>query len=452
MFYVKGKSHLLHLLPTATTAQENEDEQDLTGSIELTADTFSSTIVHYLLSCVDLLPGFLIMASSMTLLAYIYTLLIIPTVFTAVIPAGNGTMFNGTDVPIDIGCPFLTPRETPAQNVRDLRPDDIKFVIGLGDSVMAAFAAKGIQDDTFFTVANLYENRGISFAMGGDPDVITMPNILQYYSNDLLGSSLGDHIISICFGNQVCPKGQYRSKLDVLNAAQSGARSLNLNHEIDYILDQLEEYYDAGEAKPTDWKLVTLFIGSNDLCHSCTQMTSLPPAFSVNALAAVERLRTSMTNVLVQVGNGYDASSSIVIQTSSFTEYCQPIKGSSFVGHDHECECSHSDTNRTIMSDVFPHYNTALQGIAQYYQSVTDEKNSQFGVVFQPLLVDIMTFPIEAISNIDCFHPSALAHAWLSKMFWNMMFMSPDEKSKTLTFNADAPIYCPTDADRFRTL
>lgn len=167
MFYVKGKSHLLHLLPTATTAQENEDEQDLTGSIELTADTFSSTIVHYLLSCVDLLPGFLIMASSMTLLAYIYTLLIIPTVFTAVIPAGNGTMFNGTDVPIDIGCPFLTPRETPAQNVRDLRPDDIKFVIGLGDSVMAAFAAKGIQDDTFFTVANLYENRGISFAMGG---------------------------------------------------------------------------------------------------------------------------------------------------------------------------------------------------------------------------------------------------------------------------------------------
>lgn len=126
-------------------------------------------------------------------------------------------------------------------------------------------------------------------------------------------------------GNQVCPEGQYRPKLDVLNAAQSGARSLNLNHEIDYIIEQLEDRYDAGVAKPTDWKLVTLFIGSNDICHSCTETTSLPPAFSVNALAAVERIRTSMTNVLVQVGkyaqthkkkriklffsSGYDASS-----------------------------------------------------------------------------------------------------------------------------------------------
>lgn len=32
---------------------------------------------------------------------------------------------------------------------------------------MAAFAAKGVQDNNFFNIKNLYENRGISFAMGG---------------------------------------------------------------------------------------------------------------------------------------------------------------------------------------------------------------------------------------------------------------------------------------------
>lgn len=32
---------------------------------------------------------------------------------------------------------------------------------------MAGFAAKGIQDGSFFRLSNLYENRGISFAMGG---------------------------------------------------------------------------------------------------------------------------------------------------------------------------------------------------------------------------------------------------------------------------------------------
>lgn len=117
----------------------------------------------------------------------------------------------------------------------------------------------------------------------------------------MYGSSKGDQIISICFGNQICPDGQYRSKIDVLNAAQSGARSLNLNHQLDYILGQLDDVYKTGLVTPTDWKLVTVFIGSNDICHSCTEVTSLPPAFGVNVLAAVERLRTSMSNVLVQI-------------------------------------------------------------------------------------------------------------------------------------------------------
>lgn len=67
-------------------------------------------------------------------------------------------------------------------------------------------------------------------------------------------------------------------------------------------MDYLDKVYKAGGAKPTDWKLLTVFIGSNDICHSCTEVTSLPPAFSVNVLAAIERIRTSMSNVLVQIG------------------------------------------------------------------------------------------------------------------------------------------------------
>lgn len=255
-------------------------------------------------------------------------------------------------------------------------------------------------------------------------------------------------------GNQICPDGQYRPKIDVLNAAQSGARSLNLNHQIDYILDYLDEVYKAGGAKPTDWKLLTVFIGSNDICHSCTEITSLPPAFSVNVLAAIERIRTSMSNVLVQIGKlngtqqrkqetddfntvGMMRVQDIVVNTSNFTDYCQPIAGSNFVGHDHECECSHSAANLTIMSDLFPQYNQALQGVAEHFQSSVFEADQQFAVVYQPLLVDIFSFPIEAIryahwplklhiqfthlliqSNIDCFHPSTLAHKWLSKMLW----------------------------------
>ncbi|KAI8646013.1 hypothetical protein BD408DRAFT_381327 [Parasitella parasitica] len=312
----------------------------------------------------------------------------------------NGTIFNGTaEVPLDVGCPFLTARSSPPQNVHDLRPDDIRIVMGLGDSVMAAFAAKGVQN-SFFNIKNLYENRGVSFAMGGDPNVVSLPNIINYYSYDMVGSSVGDHIISICFGNQICPDGQYRAKIDVLNAAQSGARSLNLNHQIDYLEGYLDGMYKAGAVKPTDWKLLTVFIGSNDICHSCTEITSLPPAFSVNVLAAIERIRTSMSNVLVQIV-GMMRVQDIVVNTANFTDYCQPIKGSNFIGHDHECECSHSVYNRTIMDSLFPQYNQALQGVAQHYQSSVFAADQQFAVVFQPLLVDIFTFPIEAIRYMD---------------------------------------------------
>lgn len=33
-----------------------------------------------------------------------------------------------------------------------------------------------------------------------------------------------------------------------------------------------------------------------------------------------------------------------------------------------------------------------------------------------------------------------------------MMFMQPDQKQETLKFDANAPIFCPTDADRITTL
>jgi phospholipase B1 len=211
-------------------------------------------------------------------------------------------------------------------------------------------------------------------------------------------------------GNEICPKGQYRDDIDVLNAAQSGARSLNLDHQTSYLFDRLDEEYKIGRVKPTDWKLITVFIGSNDICHSCTEPTSLPLPFGANVWSTVETLRKSMTNTLVQISkfkkNTYEFCvlhfnykvglmrvQDIVISTSNYTNYCQPIKGSSFIGHDHECECSHSIANLTIMNQNFPAYNQALQQVVAHYK----EPNDTFAVIYQPLLVDIMSFPIQAI-------------------------------------------------------
>ena len=83
----------------------------------------------------------------------------------------------------------------------------------------------------------------------------------------------------------------------------------------------------------------------------------------------------------------------IFVQSQNYPEYCQPFpRFSDFVLHDHECECAHTPANRTVMSTLTPQYNTGLKQIAESFKA-----NDTFAVTFQPLNVDIMSFPIQAI-------------------------------------------------------
>lgn len=68
---------------------------------------------------------------------------------------------------------------------------------------MAGFGAKGIQNSRYVSLNTLKEARGVSFALGGDYDRVTVPNLIHYYSHDLYGSSVGDQTFTICFGKLV---------------------------------------------------------------------------------------------------------------------------------------------------------------------------------------------------------------------------------------------------------
>lgn len=214
-------------------------------------------------------------------------------------------------------------------------------------------------------------------------------------------------------GQQFCPSGQYRPSIDVLNAAQSGARSDNLMHELDYLLKQLDDAYGKAIIAPSDWKLLTLFIGSNDICHSCTSPSSRPEAYAMNVRDAIERIRLNIRNVYIQIGKsitwlylltdnnnmpfrigqvGVMRVEQIFVQTKAYPKYCEPFPRSTFVLHNYECECAHTQANRTIMANFTPQYNLQLQQIVQSYAP-----NDTFAVVYQPLNINITSFPIDAI-------------------------------------------------------
>ncbi|KAI9012647.1 hypothetical protein CLU79DRAFT_805829 [Phycomyces nitens] len=299
--------------------------------------------------------------------------------------------------PLQLSCTPLTPRLDPPRSVRDLRPDDIRVVAGIGDSVMAGFGAKGIQT-RFLSPKTLAEDRGISFAMGGDDGAITIPNLIHFYSRQLYGSSIGSQFITVCFGPTFCPDGQYRPSIGVLNAAQSGARSANLDHEIDYLLEQLDDAYKAKTIQSTDWKLLTFFVGSNDMCHSCFVPASMPQTFSIDVLAAVERIRMTVPNVLVQIVGMFEIDQ-IFVETQAYPKYCHPFPISTFTLQDQVCGCAHTAANRTMMSNLLPLYNSALQSVVTYYNDPKFTANETFGIFYQPLPADIKSFPIDAIRS-----------------------------------------------------
>ncbi|KAH8548110.1 hypothetical protein BGW37DRAFT_461495 [Umbelopsis sp. PMI_123] len=336
-------------------------------------------------------------------------------------------------------CPQLAARPTPPIAAYDLRPDDFSMIMALGDSVSAGFGVGGIQGQ-FLSASSLQEYRGLSFSIGGDPNAITIANMMRYYSHDLVGSSTGTNLITLCF-QSFCPDFQYHTN-DYFNAAQSGAHSSDLSHELDYLIPTVHQYIGLNQS---GWKMLNVFIGSNDLCAICEGGYRSPTEYGQNILAALERVRANMNNVFVNLLGLIHVDE--IYQLTMNSTYCQPFQSSPFVVNDYECPCAHSSANKTIMAANVEFYNQALESVYLTYKA---QNFPTFGVAYQPLAVDILSFPIEVISNIDCFHPALMAHQWLAKMIWNMLFVPQSQKPSKLSFNSAATVYCPTESDRIQ--
>lgn len=65
--------------------------------------------------------------------------------------------------------------------------------------------------------------------------------------------------------------------------------------------------------------------------------------------------------------------------------------------------------------------------------------------------LDLSTWPIEALSNWDCFHPSELAHAYLAKLMWNEVFGQGMKQERVVWQDPkDISLDCIQDGDRIR--
>ncbi|KAI9478661.1 MAG: hypothetical protein EXX96DRAFT_571769 [Benjaminiella poitrasii] len=346
-------------------------------------------------------------------------------------------------------CPALTPRKTPAKDVTDLRIDDIKIVGALGDSIMAGFGMMGVdyEGSGIINISLVSEYRGDSYAIGGDTGAITLANFMKRYNMDIKGPSVLSHLASLCTGAECSfPLSLYRPLRDNLNAAQSGAMAVNLEYELDYLIPRMKSYI-LSTSYQNDWKMITIQIGSNDQCASCGTDSIVnevtPEAYGKYVEAAIERIKAEVPKVIVNLFGTFKVSG--VYPLTNGQAYCVP---NGFLKNTDECQCFSSAENMAKMDAISDAYNQKLQAIADKYKG---KPNGTFAVMYSPAPIDILSFPIDALSNIDCFHPSLKGHQWIAKTFWNQMFLNSASKPTVMKFQDNVKVYCPTDNDRLPT-
>ena len=280
----------------------------------------------------------------------------------------------------------------PATSVHELKPSDIKVVAALGDSITAAFGAKA---RTVLGLLNEY--RGVSWTIGADQSIfksrVTLPNIFKKFNPSLTGYNKGQNLF--LFG---------RSGIG-LNAAVSGAEANDIPGQVKILIERLKASKDLDWEN--DWKMISLFIGGNDLCRYSKDKEFFSPANYIRYIEeALDLLQQELPKTFVNL---------IMVLDISELKFIDKYKPCTLLLH---VACPY------IAFPDSPATEQEIINITSQYQVLTDNlinsgkynTKDDFTVVVQPFL---RNFDIPRLKNgkidysyvaPDCFHFSAKTH------------------------------------------
>jgi len=311
-------------------------------------------------------------------------------------------------------------KPTPATNVRNLSPGNIDVVMAMGDSMTAGFAMMG------HLPTDLLEYRGHVYSIGGVKDAITIPNWLKTFNPKLEGVALGD--------TKPLTKGKW------LDAGVSAAKIEDIVPQVDYLVQTMKTEYAGRIDFNSSWKMLTLFIGANDICMACTNDShSQPTVFERSLRNALDKVHQEIPRVFVNVLTIFNISG--VWEAGQTKEYCVELWKHITAG---ECPCltTGKAADRLAMDVHAVMFNNISQKVAADYASRGDP---EFTVVVQPGVsgFNITHFGEHYLSDLDCFHPSLWANQAFSLAIWNNMFQ-PVGKKATAIDPDHISIICPT--------
>ncbi|XP_077409549.1 phospholipase B1, membrane-associated-like [Vanacampus margaritifer] len=328
----------------------------------------------------------------------------------------------------DFSCVDLAPSHSVPTSVHELRPADIKVVAAVGDSTTAGTGAKA---KNLLELSREY--KGVSWSVGGDrtlDTVTTLPNILRKFNSALKGFS----------------KGQ-GSRQRGFNMAAAGAKTSDVPNQIQVLIKAMREHKEVNF--DMDWKLLTIFVGGNDLCHYCIDQNNLSPSnYSHNLMLALDKLYQEVPRLLVNLVE--------VMQIDTLKQVKKNTLGCSLLQRT-SCPCVINPTEYSPeieeMKQINLEYQTEIRNLIS--GSRYDAKED-FAVVLQPFLHNSFIPYVgdgeadTTFFSVDCFHISERAHAEMAVALWNNMLEPVGSKQAYNNFTYDrSKIHCPTEASPF---
>lgn len=339
-------------------------------------------------------------------------------------------------------CPAVLPSRPSPSNASDVHPAHISVVMAMGDSISAAFAARPAVTESRVGHPMLpMEYRSLAFSGGvGSGTEWTLPFFLQHYNSSLSGYSKGMTVV------QTPGVGYVEESSDGLNAALSNSHSWQLLPQVEELVKQSYKIENFGDR----WKLLSIFIGANDLCDgmpsdsggpyaacdsSSDVRNALAERYEQNLRAALTKVRDFFGKVVVQLQPLFSLAS--VVQARNGHAWCR------FTGIArralNECGCLDREPTPDRLQNLEA---TTLELNRRIRKVVLDFNLARpdFGVLEQSAGRGQSIPDASFLSALDCFHPSAKAHDFLAVSLWNGLF---DRSQAPQPLNATLEPVCP---------
>ncbi|XP_065845874.1 phospholipase B1, membrane-associated-like [Oscarella lobularis] len=344
---------------------------------------------------------------------------------------------KGGSMPSPVGvnfqCPSLSPSSTIPTSVRKLRPSDIKVIGAMGNSVTAGAVIRATNP---FNLTQIRDDVGLSWSIGGDYGDAsvagTLGNILRFYNEDLRGMSRGSCPLFEA-GKANCPN-------DGFNGAISGSQARDLLNQAKHIVQEMRS--DTMINVKTDWKIITLWIGGNDLCKYCYTDKSKGGTTAQEYHDAIKEsldyLKANLPRTFVNLVITVDVTK--IARRLTGTVVCDLT-----IFRETLCSCykSAGATSEEAIHNLAEEFQDKLRILAA---SRDYNDRDDFVVVLQPFFENFLqNFPAnERLSDYfaaDCFHFGVRGQALLATSLWNNMFEPIGNKSKDGSW--DLTVKCP---------